>query len=77
MDDREWAVCEPLLPHPAWLAGQGGRPSRYCIRDVVDGIRYLTRNGPVWRPLSGLPGRLDRLLAGRQMAVRRLYRDHA
>jgi transposase len=49
MGDREWAVCEPLLPHPAWLAGKGGRPARYCMRDVVDGIRYLTHNGPVWR----------------------------
>ena len=34
MDDREWAICELLLPHPAWLAGKGGRPSRYCMRDV-------------------------------------------
>ena len=51
MDDREWAVCEPLLPAPAWLAGKGGRPSAHCMRDVVDGIRYLTHNGPVWRAL--------------------------
>jgi transposase len=51
MSDAEWAVCEPLLPHPAWLGGKGGRPSGYCMRDVVDGIRYLTRNGPVWRAL--------------------------
>ena len=51
MSDREWAVCEPFLPAPAWLAGKGGRPSRYCMRDVVDGIRYLTHNGPVWRAL--------------------------
>jgi len=51
MSDAEWAVCEPLLPHPAWLAGKGGRPSAYCMRDVVDGIRYLTHNGPVWRAL--------------------------
>ncbi|MFZ0191294.1 MAG: IS5 family transposase [Streptosporangiaceae bacterium] len=50
---REWAICEPLLPAPAWLAGKGGRPSRYCMRDVVDGIRYLTHNGPVWRALPG------------------------
>jgi hypothetical protein len=41
MSDREWAVCEPLLPHPVWLAGKGGRPSRYCMRDVADGIRDL------------------------------------
>jgi transposase len=51
MSDAEWAVCEPLLPHPAWLAGKGGRPSGYCMRDIVDGIRYLTHNGPVWRAL--------------------------
>ena len=51
MSDREWAVCEPFLPHPAWLAGKGGRPSRHCVRDVADGIRYLTHNGPVWRAL--------------------------
>jgi transposase len=51
MSDREWAICEPFLPHPAWLAGKGGRPSRYCMRDVADGIRYLTHNGPVWRAL--------------------------
>ena len=25
MTDAEWAVCEPLLPAPAWLAGRGGR----------------------------------------------------
>jgi transposase len=51
MTDREWGICEPLLPAPAWLAGRGGRPSRYCMRDIVDGIRYLTHNGPVWRAL--------------------------
>jgi Putative transposase of IS4/5 family (DUF4096) len=51
MSEAEWAVCEALLPAPAWLAGKGGRPSRYCMRDIVDAIRYLTHNGPVWRAL--------------------------
>jgi transposase len=51
MSQAEWAVCEPLLPAPAWLAGRGGRPARWCMRDVVDAIRYLTHNGPVWRAL--------------------------
>jgi transposase len=27
MSQAEWAVCEPLLPAPAWLAGRGGRPA--------------------------------------------------
>ena len=39
------------LPAPTWLAGKGGRPSGYCMRDVADAIRYLTHNGPVWRAL--------------------------
>jgi transposase len=53
MSEAEWAVCEPLLPAPAWLAGRGGRPASWCMRDIVDAIRYLTHNGPVWRALPG------------------------
>jgi transposase len=51
MSGAEWAICEPGLPAPAWLAGRGGRPAAYCMRDIVDAIRYLTHNGPVWRAL--------------------------
>ena len=51
MTRAEWALCEPLLPAPAWLAGRGGRPASWCMRDIVDAIRYLTHNGPVWRAL--------------------------
>ena len=51
MSAAEWAVCEPLLPAPAWRAGRGGRPARWCMRDIADAIRYLTHNGPVWRAL--------------------------
>ena len=32
-------------------AGRGGRPATRCMRDIVDAIRYLTHNGPVWRAL--------------------------
>src|SRR5689334_25145226 len=56
MTAAEWAVCEPLLPAPAWLAGRGGRPASWCMRDITDAIRYLTHNGPVWRALpAGFP----------------------
>ncbi len=51
MSEAEWAVCEPLLPALAWLAGRGGRPASRCMRDIVDAIRHLTHNGPVWRAL--------------------------
>ena len=51
MTDAEWAVIEPLLPAPGWLAGQGGCPASYCRRGIVDAIRYLVHNGCVWRAL--------------------------
>jgi transposase len=53
MSGAEWAVIEPLLPEPGWTRGRGGSPGKYCRRDVVDGIRYLVHNGPVWRALPG------------------------
>jgi hypothetical protein len=43
MSDAEWAVIEPALPAPAWLAGKGGRPARRCRRDYVNAIRYLVK----------------------------------
>jgi len=49
MTDAEWAVIEPLLPAPGWMAGKGGSPGSYCRRDIIDGIRYLVHNGGVWR----------------------------
>ena len=56
MSEAEWAVCEPLLPAPAWRAGRGGRPASWCMRGIVDAIRYLTHNGPAWRALpAGFP----------------------
>jgi transposase len=51
MTDAEWAVIEPLLPAPGWLARRGGSPGTYCRRDLVDAIRYLVHNGCVWRAL--------------------------
>ena len=76
MTDAEWAVCDPLLPAPAWLAGRGGRPSRYCMRDIVDAIRYLIRNGLVWRALpADFPPAGTVYGLGGQMAGRRLDRS--
>jgi len=51
MSDAEWAVIEPLLPAPGWTRGRGGRPGRYCRRDIVNAIRYLSHNGCVWRAM--------------------------
>ena len=51
MSDAEWAVIEPTLPAPAWLAGQGGRPARRCRRDYVNAIRYLVKEGIQWQAM--------------------------
>ena len=51
MSGTEWAVTEPALPAPAWTLGKGGRPAEYCRRDIVDGIRYLVKEGIQWRAM--------------------------
>lgn len=51
--DAQWAVIDPLLPDPAWLAGQGGRPETHCRRVIVDAIFYVVDNGIKWRALPG------------------------
>ena len=47
----QWALLDPLLPDPAWLTGQGGRPEVHCRREIVDAIFYVADNGIKWRAL--------------------------
>lgn len=49
--DAQWALLDPLLPDPAWLAGKGGRPETHCRRTIVDAIFYVVDNGIKWRAL--------------------------
>ena len=51
MSDEEWQVIKPLMPWPAWLHGNGGRPEKYCRRRIMDAIRYVVDNGCKWRNL--------------------------
>src|SRR6201987_3938510 len=51
MTEAEWAVCEPLLPAPAWLAGRGGGPAHRGVVAHASALRYPTPMGPVWRAL--------------------------
>jgi transposase len=51
MTDGEWGIVEPLMPWPAWLDGNGGRPEEYCRRQVADAIGYVVDNGVKWRNL--------------------------
>lgn len=47
LTDVEWAILEPLVP-PAL---HGGRPARWSRREIVNGIRYVVREGAHWRAL--------------------------
>lgn len=47
LTDEQWAALEPLLPEPS----RPGRPSSWCKRQLIDGIRWRVRTGAPWRDM--------------------------
>ncbi len=47
LTDRQWGLLAPLIPP----AKAGGRPRRAEMREVMDAILYVDRNGVTWRAL--------------------------
>jgi putative transposase len=47
LTNDQWKLIEPLLPP----AGRGGRPRSVEMREVLNGIWYLVRNGCSWRAI--------------------------
>jgi putative transposase len=45
LTDEEWQLLKPLLPPEK----SGGRPRKYPIREVINGIQYVLRGGCAWR----------------------------
>ena len=45
LTDEEWQILAPLLPPDT----SGGRPRKYPIREVINGIQYVLRGGGAWR----------------------------
>jgi putative transposase len=45
LTDEEWQLLKPLLPPEK----AGGRPRKYAIREVINGIQYVLRGGCAWR----------------------------
>lgn len=45
LTDAQWALLEPLLP----VSARRGRPRRWPLRGLVDGIRHRVRVGCPWR----------------------------
>lgn len=47
LTDAEWEALEPLLPRPSKL----GRPREVDLREIINALRYMVRNGCAWRSL--------------------------
>jgi transposase len=47
LTDAQWRLIAPLIPD----AKPGGRPRKYDMREVVDALLYLSREGCSWRAL--------------------------
>src|SRR5436189_2391714 len=47
LTDPQWAILEPWIPPPR----PGGRPRKTNMREVVNALFYLTREGCSWRAL--------------------------
>jgi putative transposase len=45
LTDEEWQILKPLLPPDK----SGGRPRKYPLREVLNGIHYVLRGGCAWR----------------------------
>lgn len=53
LTDEQWARLQPLLPPPAAT----GRPRKYPLREIVNGMLYVLRGGISWRMMPpDLPG---------------------
>lgn len=45
LTDEQWVKLEPLLPPRAHT----GRPPKYALREIVNGMLYVLRGGIAWR----------------------------
>jgi putative transposase len=51
LSDAEWQILEPLMQKVLCQRAQRGRPRELELREVVNSIRYVLRNGVQWRDL--------------------------
>ena len=47
LTDAEWQIAQAFLPAPAGC----GRPRRWQMRALLDGVLYVLRTGCAWRHL--------------------------
>lgn len=51
LSDAEWAILEPLMQKTLSRQEACGRPLELELREVVNAVRYVLRNGVQWRDL--------------------------
>jgi transposase len=51
LTEVQWGKLEPLLNEPRGVRHAGGRPRKYELRRVVDGMLYVVKTGCQWRQL--------------------------
>lgn len=49
LTDEEWSELEPILL--SINKTNGGAPRKWCLRQIVDAIFYICKNGCTWRNL--------------------------
>ena len=52
LTDEQWAVLAPLLPVDVGC----GRPRKWPLRQLIDGIRWRIRVGAPWRDIPAVYG---------------------
>jgi putative transposase len=76
LTDEAWQILAPLLTP----AQAGGRPRKYPLREVLNGIQYVLRSGCAWRPmphdLPHWPTAYQAFRAWRQDGTWRRIHDH-
>ena len=51
LTDAQWAKLEPLLKPRRLDRHGGGRPRKYELRRIVDGMLYVVKTGCQWRQM--------------------------
>ena len=49
LTDEQWAILASLLEALLPVGKKPGRPRRWTLRQLIDGIRFRTRTGCPWR----------------------------
>lgn len=49
LTDEQWAILDRLLKELLPVGRRPGRPRRWTLRQLIDGIRFRTRTGCPWR----------------------------